>query len=280
MTTDNESSRMYLSPLLKETPYANFCTQLEGILQEYQIEMDYLPHTRDIWCRDFMPVQVDKNTFVAYRYDPDYLQAKKYRKTKSYPDVIADEIGLQTIKTDIILDGGNIIRMKDFVVMTDKAVTENKPFYNKKELTEALKQLFKVKDILWIPWDKSEPFGHADGMVRTIDENRLLVHGYLAADPFFDPFFTQLKANGIGWELLSFGNPEPDSEENWIYLNYMQTKDLLLVPQIGTEHDRVALDRLKELFPAYAAANCIATIDVRPLLVEGGGLNCISWTVE
>lgn len=279
MTTDNESSRVYLSPLLKVRSYANFCTQLEGILHKYQIETHYLPHTRDIWCRDFMPVQVEKNRYVAYRYDPDYLQAKNYRKTKSYPDVIAQEIGLQTSKTDFILDGGNIIRMKDFAVMTDKAVAENKPFYNKQELTEALKQLFFVKDILWIPWDKTEPFGHADGMVRTIDEKRLLVHGYLAADPFYDPFFAQLKENGIGWELLSFGNPEPDPEENWIYLNYLQTKNLLLIPQLGSEYDRVALDRIKELFQAYDLANHIATIDVRPLLVEGGGLNCISWTV-
>lgn len=278
MTTDNESSRVYLSPLLKKNPYADFHARLEGILQEYQVETHYLPHTRDIWCRDFMPVQVSKNTYVAYRYDPDYLLAKKQRETKSYPDVIDQEIGLQTTKTDIILDGGNIIRMKDFVVMTDKAVAENKPFYSKKKLTEALKQLFKVRDILWIPWDKSEPFGHADGMVRTIDEKRLLVHGYLAADPFFDPFFAQLKAYDIAWEVLSFGNPEPDSEENWIYLNYLQTKDLLLIPQLGCAHDLVALNQLKALFPAYASANRIATIDVYPLLVEGGGLNCISWT--
>jgi len=280
MTTDNECSRVYLSPLLKKTPYANFCAQLEGILQEYQIEMHYLPHTRDIWCRDFMPVQVDKNTFVAYRYDPDYLQAKKYRITKSFPDVITQEIGLQTTKTDIILDGGNIIRMKDFVVMTDKAVVENKPFYSKKELTEALKQRFMVKDILWIPWDKAETFGHADGMVRTIDEKRLLVHGYLTEDSFFDPFFLQLKTHGINWEVLSFGNPEPDAEVSWVYLNYLQTKDLLLVPKIGTELDKADLNRMKELFPTYALANRIATIDVRSLLTDGGALNCISWSVE
>ncbi len=43
------------------------------VLKKHSISYSYLPGTRDIWCRDYMPVQVEKDRFIEYRYDPDYL---------------------------------------------------------------------------------------------------------------------------------------------------------------------------------------------------------------
>lgn len=80
------------------------------ILDKRSIDYDFLPETNDVWCRDYMPVQVSVSKFIEYRYDPDYLQEKKYRKKKTYPDLVCDRIGLKTFKTDVILDGGNVIK--------------------------------------------------------------------------------------------------------------------------------------------------------------------------
>lgn len=280
MITDHQTNRVYLSELLRNAPYDNFCRELETLLHNYGVETHFLPLTRGIWCRDFMPAQISPNKFIAYRYDPDYLQAKKYRVEKSYPDVICRQLGLPVTTTDIILDGGNIIKMNDYVVMTEKIFPENKPHYTKPQLLEALKKLFRVKDILLIPWDRTERFGHADGMVRLLSDNRLLVNSYVKDDPFFKSFFLQLKMHSIDYEVLLFTGPNLDPNNNWAYINYLQTDSILLIPQFGLAEDQQAVETLTRLFPAYAAAHRIATIDATSLLKEGGALNCISWTIK
>jgi len=245
------------------------------------MDTHFLPLTRGIWCRDFMPVQIGTDEFIAYRYDPDYLQAKKYRNEKSYPDVICQKLSLPVTTTDLILDGGNIIKMKDYLVMTDKIFQENKPHYTKTQLIEALKSIFRVKDILLIPWDDQEDlFGHADGMVRLLTDNKLLVNSYVKDDLFFESFFKQLKKHNIDYELLSFTGDYLSPDKNWAYINYLQTDSLLLIPQFGIHEDQQAVEALIRLFPHYALSNRIATIDATSLLNEGGALNCISWTIK
>ena len=145
MITDSQTNFVYFSDLLQTMPaYAEFCERLTCILNKHKIDYSFLPETNDIWCRDYMPIQVNKNKFVEYRYDPDYLQAKKNRKLKTYPDLVCDKIGLQTIKTDLILDGGNVIKWRDKVILTDKVISENSAKYRKSELLSKLEGLFEV----------------------------------------------------------------------------------------------------------------------------------------
>lgn len=57
-----------------------------------------------------MPLQIDLNKFVRFVYNPAYLQTKKYLKTISDVDRICEQIGIETIKSNILLDGGNVTR--------------------------------------------------------------------------------------------------------------------------------------------------------------------------
>jgi hypothetical protein len=53
MITDAETNFVYFSGLLKSEPkYQSFNEQLIAILAKHKIKYDYLPGTRDIWCRD------------------------------------------------------------------------------------------------------------------------------------------------------------------------------------------------------------------------------------
>ncbi len=279
MITDAQTNFVYFSEHLKDK-HENFYRELSGILKKHDVEHDVLYGTKDIWCRDYMPIQISPNEFVAYRYDPDYLQAKKYHNIKSCPDVICQPLKLPVTATNIILDGGNVIKMHDYIVMTDKIFHENKSYYTKNQLIECLKKLFHVKDILFIPWEKEEIFGHADGMVRLISDNKLLVNSYLIDDPFFNSFFQQIKLHKIDYEVLRLSNHTLSPDKNWAYINYLQTEALLLVPQFDLAEDRQAIEALSNFFPSYANANRIATIDASLLLQKGGGLNCISWSIK
>ena len=58
-----------------------------------------------------MPIQVSDNTFIQYKYYPDYLL--KHTKNSRYitnPDKVCEELGITTKKIDVILDGGNIMK--------------------------------------------------------------------------------------------------------------------------------------------------------------------------
>ena len=229
-----------------------------------------------------MPIQVSDNVYIEYRYDPDYLQAKKYRKIKSYPDFICDSMGFKTKKTDLIIDGGNIVKCSDCVIMTDKVIVENSDIYQKDIIFNKLRDLFETDRIVLIPWDKKEDYlGHADGMVRFINEKTVLIQGYFDSYPmdFQDKLFGELEKNGLSWEKMTFDVKKEDEKRNWAYLNFLQTKDIILLPSLGIEEDLQAYKRINELFPDYSDDN-IVQIDMGDIVADGGALNCITWTIR
>ncbi|UBM61546.1 agmatine deiminase family protein [Candidatus Sulfidibacterium hydrothermale] len=178
MITDFETNTIYFSERLKtDKRFTKTFKEITSVLKSIGIEPKLLPKTKDIWARDYMPIQVTKEKFIEYRYDPDYLQKaeKGYRNLKSYPDIVCDLIQLTTEKSDIILDGGNVVKSNNCLILTDKVVVENRLSYSKTELIKKLKRIFKVEKIILIPWDKKERFGHSDGVLRFINSNTVLI---------------------------------------------------------------------------------------------------------
>lgn len=283
MITDAQTNFVYFSAILKSRPeFKAFTSQLSYILDKHGIQYGFLPETNDIWCRDYMPIQVSENTFVEYRYDPDYLQSKKERNSKTYPDLVCDALHLKTNKTNLILDGGNVIKSDNKVILTDKVFIENKHQYTHDQVISILKNLFGVNDIILIPWDKeNEEFGHADGMIRFIIKNNVLINGYLKDyNPKFKrSFFSALTHQNLDYTCLDFKVSNPREDLNWGYINYLQMKDLLLIPQFGIPEDQLALNQISQVFPEYAAKGQIETINASAIVKYGGVLHCISWNI-
>ncbi|MFH1121890.1 MAG: agmatine deiminase family protein [Bacteroidota bacterium] len=282
MITDAETNFVFFSGLLQEKPkYQDFNNRLMDVLKKHSISYSYLPGTRDIWCRDYMPVQVEKERFIEYRYDPDYLLNLIDRPSKTYPDMVCASIGLKTVKSDLILDGGNVIRWKDKVILTDKVIQENAAHYHKAELLKKLEEAFQVDRIILIPWYTKEEFGHADGMLRFVDGNTVLVDGFYQDEKsgMDEKLFRVLKDHRLEAVPLEF-KVEKESNRNWGYLNFLQMEKLLLVPQFGIEEDLQALDQIRKLFPDYTARGQMDTIDAGALIRQGGVLNCASWSIR
>ncbi len=40
------------------------------------VDVKFLDGTRDIWCRDYMPIQITEDTYIGYEFTPDYLDTK------------------------------------------------------------------------------------------------------------------------------------------------------------------------------------------------------------
>ena len=63
MITDNLTTRVYFSSILPEKcPVLN--AHIIEVLQKQGIPYAYLSETKDIWCRDFMPIQIEEDRFV------------------------------------------------------------------------------------------------------------------------------------------------------------------------------------------------------------------------
>ena len=283
MITDRETNKVFLSEILKsDKRFSETSIEIINILNACQVDYEFLTRTKDIWARDYMPIQVSDNKFIEFRYDPDYLQGEENRIYKTYPDIVCDSIGLKTIKSDIIIDGGNVIKSTNCAILTDKILLENEGTYEPDQLKEKLKLLFEVEKIILVPWDKKNDFyGHADGMIRFIDENKVLIQGYFDfySKKFTDEFFGALEENGIEWIKLEFDRKKEDMR-SWAYLNFLQTKDLILMPKFGIIEDELALNQFKSIFKNYADSDRIFQLDMNTIVEEGGALNCISWTIK
>src|SRR5690242_16050060 len=87
------------------------------------VPIGIIPDTNDIWCRDYMPVQVGEATFCQFVYDPDYLRGFQHLVTP------ADKCRLPFMdnlrREPIVLDGGNVVASRTKVVLTDKVFREN-----------------------------------------------------------------------------------------------------------------------------------------------------------
>lgn len=151
--------------------------QLSDELEKHNVFYGFLPNTKDIWVRDFMPLQT-YNGYCSYVYGPDYLMKDPElsvfisRVRDCMPSFLTcDFVPFPPIlqKLCLVLDGGNLIKTDKHLIMTDKVFLENKRF-GKEMITELLKQTLGITPV-YIPWDESEPYGHADGMVRYVGDD-------------------------------------------------------------------------------------------------------------
>jgi agmatine deiminase len=85
MITDSQTNAVYFSSLLPaKCPELN--AHITEALRKRGVPFGYLSETRDIWCRDYMPIQVDKDHLVSYNYTPDYL--KGHLRLQTDPEIV------------------------------------------------------------------------------------------------------------------------------------------------------------------------------------------------
>lgn len=281
MITDWQTNKVFLSGKLKSNNSRVF-NDIITVFDNLKCQYDLLPATKDIWARDYMPIQVSVNKFIEYRYDPDYLQGKtkNFRELKTYPDIVCSLIGLETLKSDLILDGGNIVKSENAVILTDKILEENKYHYNKKQLLDKISEICEVDSVILIPWDKECEYGHSDGMLRFINNDTVLISGFYekADQELKNKMIKSLNKSKLNIEWLRCSKNE--HEDNISYINFLQTKDLILLPKLNKKTDDNAFAQISMFFPEYSNKNRIVQINMTEITKMGGALNCISWTIK
>jgi len=274
MITDNQTNKVYFSPrLMTECP--KLWASIRGALSERKIRYGLLTYPNYMWCRDYMPIQIEEENFVAYRFEPDYL--KNDRRYRRFLDCdgyrICKEIGYSMTEMDLVMDGGNVVKCGDTIIMTEKIFAENKD-KSRIEVERILHEKLK-SDILFLPWDRDEMYGHSDGIVHFAGNNCVLMTNYEDFDQkLAKEMEKRLKRK---FEVIQLHYQTRRKHlRSWSYINFLQTERLIMVPQLGTEEDEQALEQISAVFPDCETIGVPALEAVR----KGGALNCISWNVK
>lgn len=273
MICDYQTNKVYLAEGIKG--YPKVAENLLYALYKEGIETEYLPHSKSkkhVWARDYMPIQLEEGRFLKYVYRPDYLKNDK-DYIPNYTGMIR-KLGLNCKPTSLVIDGGNVVKWDDAVIMTDKVLKEN-PGYDEYGLRFRLEELFET-DVVFIPWDRYEMFGHADGMVRFIDRRTVLLNNYVDFDPELRTrLLERLKWEGYRVEELHYDKPRC-SKNSWAYLNFLQVAGRIFVPGLGIAEDRLAVQQIQRFYPEHKV---MLVPDCLELVRDGGALNCVTWTI-
>lgn len=277
MITDRQTNFLYLADTLP-TKYPDFYKRFENVLKDCNIPFDFLPQTKDVWAVDYMPIQTDLNKFVRFVYNPSYLQTKKYLKTISNVDEICRAIDIETFKTDIIIDGGNVTRWTNKLIMTDRVFKDN-PTYERKKLIKELHELLQVDKIYYVPEQPGDFTGHSDGMVRFVDEHTVIINDYKQEkEEFYRAFEIAIHNTGLDYITIPYNvyDNKSNNHANGDYINYLQMENTVIIPTFNIKEDDIAVRQLETIF----AGQNIQTVESNEIAYDGGILNCITWNIR
>ena len=275
MLTNNLTNTVFFSDWLS-TECPKLYQSLTKTLQDNAVDYRILGNTNDIWCRDYMPVQTDEKRFVSYKYYPNYLVEKHQEQYITNVRDVGNVYFLhraEVVPLDLVLDGGNVVKCGNKIVMTEKVFVENKEMSHN-EVQRLLEEAFRC-EIVFLPWDRNEKCGHSDGIVHYIGDNRVLLTNYGDLSPYFHRRFRKALENHFEVITLKY-KVKQKHKRSWAYINYLQVGNLVLVPQMDIPEDEQALEQICKVLP-----NCkVVGIPALEAVRKGGALNCISWNIK
>ncbi|MEI8202824.1 MAG: agmatine deiminase family protein [Bacteroidota bacterium] len=277
MIKDSETNIVYFSKLI-ENYYPKEINKITDILEKHGFEYGFLTGTNDIWCRDYMPVQKDVNSFVQFKFDPSYL--KKYPEYLSYPkEVCSLNNFTPEFCDDINLDGGNVIKWDNKVIVTERIFKENNK-YDQSQLIKDLEKILEVQVII-IPDITKDETGHADGHVRFYDNNTILVNKLDQEYLYWqDGFRKMIKKYGFKIiEVPWFTHYDKKHGRTAIgcYMNFLEIGNLIILPifEVKGNKDQEVFDLFASIYPN----KIIETININSIGKHGGLMNCITWNI-
>lgn len=270
MIPDYGCNTVYFSEWLKKD-YSDIYKGLARILNKHNVAYDIIPNTKDVWCRDYMPLQLDKERYLCYEYKPDYLM-KNANNRKYITDSlnVCRDMQLNIKETPLIMDGGNVVKVGNKAIMTEKVFVEN-PSIDEDTLKKQMEKQMEC-EVVFIPWDRNEKYGHSDGIIKPISDNTILMTNYYDFDREYTNEVVKRLSSKFEIETLSY-KVRKTAPESWAYINFLTVGKLIVLPALGKEEDEQALSQIKRYYPECL----VEQLNISDLVKDGGGLNCVSW---
>ena len=280
---DTMTNFVYISDKLKEF-YSRTYSRLTKLFDEMEIEWGEIEGTKDIWIRDYMPIQISSDSFVIYNYNPDYLKDSGVEYITD-SQAIANRVLKHCNKEhyDITLDGGNVVTCAGHMVLTDKVFTENGREKYDPEFCNYISAVLN-SEVIFLPWHCENPndpnadvYGHADGFIHWTGDNRVLMSNHRDYCPEeADEIKRRLECVGFEVTEMLFDVPNPNMDYNWAYINYLEVGNKIIVPIFGIPEDKQALRYIKKANPD----SIVRGFRMKDIAKKGGALHCITWNIR
>jgi agmatine/peptidylarginine deiminase len=274
---DWQTDVIYFSDLLPAR-HPDLWPRLVAVLDAAGVGHRLLKDTRDIWVRDFMPVQAAAGDFVLFRYRPDYLRGHDGLVTADAARSVVPPGG-RLRRSAINLDGGNVVASGKKAILTDKVYREN-PGRERPSLRAELTGVLRA-ELVVVPQDPDDIIGHADGVVRFIEDGLVVLNDYREVCPSYGKRLeSALRRGGLAIERLPhfYLDEECDGTPSAVgcYVNFLRVGGLVVVPAFGVPQDDLAYRALERLLPGAR----VVPLRCEILAQKGGGvLNCVSWAI-
>lgn len=257
------------------------------------------PHpTDDVWCRDHGPIFVQNRqtgglVITDWPFNSWGGKFAPWDSDNRIPELISEALSLPRATSPMILEGGAIEGNGAGVMITTEAVLLNpnrNPQMSRTEIEQELKRMLGVQRIFWLGQgiEGDDTDGHIDDMVRFVREDAVV--SITDNDPN-SPNYRILAENnerlqdlktlaGSSVEIIPLPMPEPIRLDEWrleylpaSYANFLIANNRVIVPVFNqSSMDDRAMGILREAFPGRE----VVGVDARALVVEGGGIHCIS----
>lgn len=244
------------------------------------VEFFQVPTDRS-WTRDYCPMFVSnaaaERGVLNWRFNA-WAKYDNYANDDAVTEQLARQLGIRTWTPHcngrrVVLEGGAIdVNGAGCVLTTEECLLSDVQARNPGLTREDLEQIFR--DYLNAPrtiWLHSgiagdDTHGHVDDLARFTDEGTIVIAS--EGDP------SPLRDTGLRIEMLPMPEPAYFNGQRLpaSYANFYIANRLVLVPTFNDKNDRVALNKLAELFPGRDIIG-IASTD---LVLGLGTLHCMT----
>ncbi|ADV46099.1 agmatine deiminase family protein [Nitratifractor salsuginis] len=269
----SDSTLCFSSWLEEEDKYAPFFRRMQEALRCQGADYTLLEGTRDIWCRDYMPVYGTGGKAVQFRYDPSYLKDDRFR---SLPEEFLPYLDMQPVHSELNLDGGNLLLHNATAIVSERVYEEN-PTWNRRKVERELIEKLELERLIVIPAESREMdmTGHADGMCRIIDDRHILLGDFAFNEKLGENIAEIVER--YGFEVLHL-SVDPRYYENsgtdWLpAINYLMWEDVIYVPHTGSHYEEAVFECMEGCF-----GKVVEPVLASEIVEDGGALNCVSWT--
>lgn len=300
MIKDQETNFLYLADTL-EQEYPDFYGNLIEGLKELDIPFGIIHGTKDVWAKDYMPIQITHDKFVQFIYDPTYLKEETifdgaygppvdfdgtFQYLKTDPISVCEMLGIETYKSNLVIDGGNVIKWTNKAILSSRIYKEN-PDFSKNDLHELLKKELEIEELIIVPEPPYDYTGHADGIIRFIDENRVFINDLSEYSKTYQSKLLKALAKA-NLEYIELPIDTIRGEYGFmpviygLYINYLEMEQGIIVPSFC---DREVFEvkqifELREIFEEVFPNRKIIFVESSEIAANDGVLNCISWAIK
>ncbi|OEK05581.1 peptidyl-arginine deiminase [Roseivirga misakiensis] len=231
----------------------------------------------DIWMRDFSTV--NPQSPVQFTYSWASMTKRESEEVQNSFNQFANTIGIERSKTNLIIDGGNLVdNYNGRVITTTRFLDDNNLTYA--EGVAALKQQLGAAEVAIIVPDE-EVLAHSDGMVSWFDDNTLLINDYTTDTNLRSQVLNELSSAFPGVNLVEipveYASNSPGQWDGFesacgINLNATTTYNNIYVPVFNMPHEEEAL----RLMEANTTKNIIR-VNAEGVCAMGGSVRCLTW---